>query len=342
MTIDEQSPPAKRRHPRGVAVPIRLQARDLDILFSLSVGRYLTAPAIEWLHFPGWRERYKAYLEQRKTDPTAAFYPKSDVYRRLVALRAGDDPLTYRLVRAAEQASVVYSRLPDAYVLAEAGAALLCVQRDYELDELWYEDPRKRSIKNFEHSVAIGTFYAALRCSLEFSGQQLIDWRGDHLLARRDPVTGGPGYDRVAVPGVKQDLAILPDATFTLADHRYFVEVDRGTTNLASWAEKVRAYEVYRRSPKLAARYQIDSFTVLVVAPAANRLQRIAEEVMKVIRQPSPAYRFITQDRIEPTTIRPSWKALAEVTWTRRKVVDRLVDFPDQLRFSAHPLWKNP
>src|SRR6266536_1725979 len=206
MTIDEQPAPAKRRHPRGVAVPIRLQARDLDILFSLSVGRYLTVPAIEWLHFPGWRERYKAYLEQRKTDRTAAFYPKSDVYRRLVALRAGDDPLTYRLVRAAEQASVVYSRLPDAYVLAEAGAALLCVQRDYELDELWYEDPRKRSIKNFEHSVAIGTFYAALRCSLEFSGQQLIDWRGDHLLARRDPVTGGLGYDRVAVSGVKPDL----------------------------------------------------------------------------------------------------------------------------------------
>ncbi len=287
MTIDEQPAPAKRRHSRGVAVPIRLQARDLDILFSLSVGRYLTVPAIEWLHFPGWRERYKAYLEQRKTDPTAAFYPKSDVYRRLVALRAGNDPLTYRLVRAAEQASVVYSRLPDAYVLAEAGAALLCVQRDYELDELWYED-------------------------------------------------------RVAVPGGRKDLAILPDATFTLADHRYFVEIDRGTTNLASWAEKVRGYEVYRRSSKLATRYQTDSFTVLVVAPAPNRLQRIAEEVMKVTRQPSPDYRFITEDRIEPTTIRPSWKALAEVTWTRRKVVDRLVDFPDQLRFSAHLLWKNP
>src|SRR6266540_6258371 len=166
MMIDENPPSTpKHRGPRGVGRPIQIQERDLDILFSLSVGRYLTVPAIEWLHFPGWRERYKAYLEQRKTDPTAAFYPKSDVYRRLVALRAGNDPLTYRLVRAAEQASVVYSRLPDAYVLAEAGAALLCVQRDYELDELWYEDPRKRSIKNFEHSVAIGTFYAALRCS---------------------------------------------------------------------------------------------------------------------------------------------------------------------------------
>src|SRR6266542_2460706 len=107
MTIDEQPAPAKRRHSRGVAVPIRLQARDLDILGSLSVGRYLTVPAIEWLHFPAWRERYKAYLEQRKTDPAVAFYPKSDVYRRLVALRAGDDPLIYRMVWAAEGADVL-------------------------------------------------------------------------------------------------------------------------------------------------------------------------------------------------------------------------------------------
>ncbi len=59
MTIEEQAQPAKRRHPRGVARPIRLQERDLDILHSLSVGRYLTVPAIEWLHWPGWRERYK-------------------------------------------------------------------------------------------------------------------------------------------------------------------------------------------------------------------------------------------------------------------------------------------
>src|SRR5215211_696251 len=101
----------------------------------------------------------------------------------------------------------------------------------------------RSAIMSFEHSVAISTFYAALRCSLEFSGQQLLDWRADHQLARRDSMTGGPGYDRVAVPGVRQDLAVLPDATFTLAGHRYFVEVDRGTTNLASWTEKIRAYE---------------------------------------------------------------------------------------------------
>ena len=173
MTTQEQTPPAKRRHPRGVARPIRLQERDLAILLSLSVGRYLTVPAIEWLHWPGWRERYKNYLEERKTNQAAIFYPKPAVYTRLIALRAGDNPLVYRVVRAADQGSVIYNRLPDAYVLAEAGAALLCLRRGYELGDLWYENPRKRSIKNFEHSVSIGTFYTARRCSLEFSGQGL-------------------------------------------------------------------------------------------------------------------------------------------------------------------------
>jgi len=335
MTIEEQAQPAKRRHPRGVARPIRLQERDLDILLSLSVGRYLTVPAIEWLHWPGWRERYKNYLEERKTHQAA-------VYTRLIALRAGDDPLVYRVVRAAEQASLIYNRLPDAYVLAEAGAALLCLRRGYELGDLWYENPRKRSIKNFEHSVSIGTFYAALRCSLEFAGQQLTDWRGDHLLSRRDGETGGPSYDRLAVPGVSQDLPVLPDATFTIGGHRYFVEIDRGTTNLDSWSEKVKAYEAYRRSPKLQARYTTDSFTVLVVAPTPPRMQRIAEEVLKVARQESAAYLFTTEDRIEPTTIRPAWKEVTAVEWKRRKVVDRLVDFPENRRFAAHPLWKNP
>src|SRR5215211_3860147 len=119
MTIDEQPPPAKRRQPRGVGRTIRLQERDLDVFHSLSVGRYLTVPAIEWLHWPGWRERYKNYLEERKTNQAAIFYPKPAVYTRLVALRAGDDPLVYQVVRAAEQASLIYNRLPDAYVLAE-------------------------------------------------------------------------------------------------------------------------------------------------------------------------------------------------------------------------------
>jgi hypothetical protein len=349
MTIEEQAQPAKRRRNRTAVQPIRLQERDLDMLLSISVGRYLSVPAIEWLHYPAWRERYRAFLEQQKTDPAATFYPTPKLYTRLRALRDGSSPLVQRLMRSVERASVVFNRLPDAYVLTEAGAELLCTRRGYELDQLWYEDPRKRSIKNFEHSVAIGTFYAALRSTLEFFGQELTDWRGDHLLASRDPQGQGPGYDRVRASWVgkggrlkETELPVLPDGTFTLAGTRYFVEIDRGTTNLESWGEKIHAYEAYRRSAKLRARYATDAFTVLIVAPTETRMKRIAEEIIKITEHPSPAYLFTTEDRVHPTRIRPGWKELASVEWTHRKVVDRLVELPSQLRFTPHPLWKNP
>ena len=347
--IDENSPSSpKRRGPRGVGRPIQIQERDLDILYSLSVGRYLTAPAIEWLHYPRWRERYKRHLDQQQADESLIYRPTNEVYRRLIAMRAGEAPLVYRLTRTNERARLAYTRLADAYALAEAGAELLSAQRGYELSDLWYEDPRKRSIKNFEHSVAIGTCYAALRTSLIFADQQLIDWRGDHLLARRDVERTGPSYDRVRVSWIgkegkikTEDVAILPDATFLLGEARYFVEIDQGTTNLESWAEKIRAYEAYRRSPKLIARYAIETFTVLVVAPTEIRLKRIAEEVIKITKQPSPAYLFTTVDKIHPVRIRANWRELSRVEWTTRKVVDRLVELPDQLGFTPYALWKN-
>jgi hypothetical protein len=238
------------------------------------------------------------------------------------------------------RASVVFNRLPDTYVLAEAGAELLSSRRGYEMNTLWYEDPRKKSIRNLEHSVAIGTFYAALRAALAFADRTLIDWLGDHRLAGRDPERGSVNYDRVAVPGLSREQPILSDATFTLGAGRYFVEIDRGTTNLESWNEKLRAYEVYRRSPKLQARYGTHSFTVLIVAPAENRMERIAEEVVKVTRQPGPGYLLTTDDRVHPTTIRSAWREISCFAWDRRKIVDRLVDYPVNIHYAPHPYGK--
>jgi hypothetical protein len=62
----EQPQPQQRQRIRQVK-PIRLQERDLDMFVSLSIARYLSVYAIEWLHFNGWhgtggwRERYKGY-----------------------------------------------------------------------------------------------------------------------------------------------------------------------------------------------------------------------------------------------------------------------------------------
>jgi hypothetical protein len=59
-----------------------------------------------------------------------------------------------------EPAIVVYNRQPDP--TRSRGSVRPCsARRRCELDYLWYENPRRRSIKSFEHSVGIGTFCAA-------------------------------------------------------------------------------------------------------------------------------------------------------------------------------------
>jgi Replication-relaxation len=205
-----------------------------------------------------------------------------------------------------------------------------------------YERPRKRALKNFEHSVAIGTFYAALRCALEYHGRRLADWQGDHVLAGRDPQLGGVRYDRVRVVGVREEVAVLPDGTFTLDGGRYFVELDRGSMNLDAWRAKVRAYEAYRRSQKLRDRYGVDAFTVLVVAPTAQRVRRIAEAVVGTTRKEGSQYRYLVAERVHPVTIRPRWEVVEAVTWVRRQVVTRLVELPGELRFGGRELWARP
>lgn len=337
---DDQTPVPQRPRKRGPGAPRRLVERDLDMLASLSAGRYLTVQALEWLHFPAWRERYRAYLEAREAAPALVFRPAPHVYHRLGALREAAPALVYRVTRAAERGRLRFAPLPDAYMLAPAGAELLASRRGLEPDTLWSEDPRRRSLKNLEHSVAIGTFYAALRAALEHTGLELTDWQGDHRLAARDPLRGGPSYDRVLVPGVKDPLPVLPDGTFSLAGQRYFVEIDLGQTNLRSWGEKVRAFERYRGSDALRARYGVEDFTVLVVVPDENRQRRVAEEVLKVTKHETDRYRFLTADQVHPTTSRQRWRVVKEFVWTRRQVVDRQVEVPADLQWRGLALWR--
>jgi hypothetical protein len=73
---------------------LRLQERDLDLFVSLSIARYLSVYAIEWLRFNGWRrtggwrECNKAFLEKRKSDPSAVYCLAPNIYRCFTALSA--------------------------------------------------------------------------------------------------------------------------------------------------------------------------------------------------------------------------------------------------------------
>src|SRR5690242_4675121 len=137
---------------------LRITERDIAMLQSLSTARFLTAQAIEWLHFPDWRRRWERHTAEHRD---GAYYPAPRVYGRLRQLeRAG---MIHRIVRPISLASVTPQRDDNAYALAEPGALLLAEARGRSLDAICYEQLRERSVHNQTHSVLIGRFYAALR-----------------------------------------------------------------------------------------------------------------------------------------------------------------------------------
>ncbi|MFV9505972.1 MAG: replication-relaxation family protein [Oscillochloridaceae bacterium umkhey_bin13] len=323
-------PRSDRDATRRTGLPrMHLQPRDVAMLASLSEARYLTACALEWLHFATWRTRYRAFAEQQAS---TRYQASSNLYHRLAGLQAAG--LVSRLGRSAESGTLSFRRQADAYALTAAGAEVLADQLGGEREGLWYETQRPKAIQNFAHRVAIGVCYAALRAELEYRQVGLSDWQGDHLLARG-------AYDRVPVPGRHDPIPVLPDATCLLAGERCFLEIDRGTRPLRSWQEKTRAYESYRGHALLASRYATHDFRVLIVAPTAQRVQRIAEEIAKVTQAASPQYLLITEDRVHPTTIRRGWQGLTALAWTPRQVIDRVVLVPD-VRLGGRVLWGEP
>lgn len=325
--------------------PIRLQPRDLDMLESLGIARFLTVQALEWLHYPTWREAWTRHQEaQREGASKRAYYPLPNLYRRLEGLAGGR--LVVNIKRTQERATVVFSKLADVYALTEAGAELLATERGIDPETLTVEGLRPRSLTNLEHSVSIANVYAALRSETEFvltkkgNRLNLVGWKGDHILAR--------DYDRLKRSVFrgeylrKAELPVLPDATFELVlgeiRRRYFVELDRATRPLDSWREKAEAYNFYRQSDELQARYNVNDFVLLVVAPTASRLQRIAEQIVKIDKKPGLRYQFIEASNIHPMTIRASWQLVTEVTTTTRRIAGNSAIYAHATMGDA-PLW---
>jgi hypothetical protein len=75
------------QRPRKIRNSLYLQPRDVAMLLSVETARYLTIPALEWLHFPQWRARYKRHIAQGGTPAT--YQPDSNLYHRLKLLAEG-------------------------------------------------------------------------------------------------------------------------------------------------------------------------------------------------------------------------------------------------------------
>jgi hypothetical protein len=319
-----------------VSKGILIQPRDLAIMQSLSDARFLTVETLEWLHFPQWRARYRAWRQQREAGAAARarYYATTCAYVRLRALRLAG--MLGSIGRAVDTANTVITSLDTSYFLTERGAGELAARTDQALNDLWWEEGgRRRSVQNLEHSVEIGRVYAALRCALARDGQQLTAWQGDHRL------NAPQQYDRLLIAGQREPVPLAPDATFLLDGRRYFVEVDRGTRPLRSWSEKAQAYRQYRQHALLRARYGCDNFLLLIVAPSAQRLQRIAETIAQAARGPDLSVLLLDAAHLHPNRIRANWETVADARPVRRNALGGTVTVYEPQLASA-VLWDAP
>lgn len=279
----------------------RLTDRDIAILASIEAAHYLTIEHLQWLHWPTVRAQFRA---AREAGSQSGYGPSKSYERARFLANSG---LITPIIRAANRGETTFARLRNAFCITERGCEMIAGRYGLSAEDLLYEVRREQSLLTLEHGVAIGTFYAALRSELEYRGLQLDGWMTDHRLSR--------DYDTVEVAQDSRPLPVLPDATFTLDGTRYFVEIDRATTRLSQWVKRARALRAYMHSAALKRRYEVDTFVVLVVAPSAERIQAIARTIAGLALEPSPSYRFTTEDRLHPSTIRRRWQMITGVSW---------------------------
>ncbi|GAB4440275.1 MAG: hypothetical protein OHK0015_36060 [Chloroflexi bacterium OHK40] len=275
-------------------------ARDIAILESLAAVRYLTVQHLQWLH---WTERWREHERAAREAGVPNRRPKR-AYARVGGLV--ERGLVVPIRRSVDRATTVYRRLPHCLSLARAGAELLAAHHGRPLDDYWFYERATRAAAGLEHSLAIGAFYAALCSELAYRGRALSGWAADHVLCT--------DYDSVTIASVSHPLPIIPDATFALDGVRHFVEIDRGTTRIEQWRKKALAYDAYGRDPRLQTRYGASACTILVVAPSGPRLEAIARTVAGVHQGVAANYRFLTEERVHPLSIRRRWQRMERVT----------------------------
>ncbi|NTU79260.1 MAG: hypothetical protein HGA45_07625 [Chloroflexales bacterium] len=308
-----------------MAHSIIITPRDLDILSSLALVRYLTAEHVVWLHWaPWWRA-----MERAVRETSAPRRKPRKAYERLQLLTQHGFLAT--VTRTVDRAVTVYHRLANCYTITRDGAALLAEQRGDEPQVSWYHERAKRAAVSLEHSLGIGAFYAALAAEAAYREICFQGWAADHVLCR--------DYDTVVVPRIVHPLPVLPDATFTLEGARYFLEVDRGTSTVEQWRKKALAYQAYQGDPRLRERYDTTQFTVLVVVPSAARMAVVARAVAGIVGGVAANYLFVLEERVNPLSIRRRWQRMERVTLEPQAERRSRTPASAQVSFAETVLW---
>lgn len=164
------------------------------------------------------------------------------------------------------KAITVGGGMQPVYVVGPAGVGLVVAHNGLPSSEIRSrirEDARAGAVL-LPHDLEVNDLRIALTHAIERqTGTPLDCW-----------LTADRCYD---VPSRTE--VVRPDGYFRILSHdvlsSFFLELDRGSTTLTRWSQKVARYIQYRESGNYARRYGLERFRVLVMAPSERRLQEL-------------------------------------------------------------------
>jgi hypothetical protein len=197
---------------------------------------------------------------------------------------------------------------PAIYTLGKRGVKVLVDTFDYDRSHIRL--PKGNFSWQFiEHQLAINDVRIAVTLAAAANGWTLEEWQDETgFRAHPDYVT------LTDKRGKARKKPVLPDAYFCLATpngrSRFFLEVDKGTEELAKFRPQIRVYQAYTVSGQYQERYQAKSLRVLIVTTSPRRLAnlKLATEQAGGDRK----YWLTTFDRITADTVltAPIWQTL--------------------------------
>jgi len=275
--MTEETP---KRRPRNKRVaeserpPMQLTPRDGEIIKTVNDCRIMRGEHLEALFF---------------TSRSAAQYRLQRLYQHEFLDRH------FRAVISGGPASS-----PALYTLGKRGAALLATQYGYDRADIRLPKREGFSWQFIDHHLLITDVRVAVLLSARHHNWTVEQWL-DETYFRAHP-------DYVALTdkrGKPHHKPVFPDAYFCLqtprGKARFFLEMDRGTEQLARFAPQIRVYEAYIASGQYQERFAAKSLRILVIAPAAKRLRSLKAVTRKV--GGDRKYWFTTMDRLTPDTI---------------------------------------
>jgi hypothetical protein len=265
--------------------PMRLTARDLQILQAVYEYGVLSTQQFKILFFPSLHQAY-ARLAQ--------LYHHGYLDRRFLGVY------------------VHMMNTPILYVLDKRGGEVL--RRELGMEVEGGKGFKQVTPTFLEHAMEINDVRVAVAkaCGIT-SGYRLVRWDGENELKK--------GYDRVTIrneQGRSVHISLIPDSYFVLETPRgiahFFLELDRGTMTTKRFKSKVQAYQGYYASGAYQQRYETKSLRILTVTTSQARLEslkRVTEEAGGKQR-----FWFTTLDRIQPATVLtiPIWEVATNPT----------------------------